>query len=130
MRLKLEHVYYMPKDLEQGILYVSKEFETSAHLCACKCGSKVRTPLGPTEWTLRETKKGPTLTPSIGNWQLECQSHYWIFEGEVKWADKWSEEQIEDGRRREQERRIVFYKNLKNKNIGWLRKMWLWIKRK
>jgi len=45
-RFQIEHVHSMPKELSPGILYVSEEFRTAAHLCACGCGSKVRTPLG------------------------------------------------------------------------------------
>ena len=61
----------MPQDLRPGVLYVSEEFGAAAHLCACGCGEKVSTPLGPTEWSLEETGGGPTLRPSVGNWQLE-----------------------------------------------------------
>lgn len=46
-RFRLERVGYMPKQLEPAVLYISQEFETAAHLCACGCGVKVRTPLGP-----------------------------------------------------------------------------------
>ena len=45
----------MPQDLRPGVLYVSEEFGAAAHLCACGCGEKVSTPLGPTEWSLEET---------------------------------------------------------------------------
>ena len=66
----------MPKDLKPGVLYVSEQFGAAAHLCACGCGSKIRTPIGPTEWSVEETDVGPTLHPSVGNWQQACQSHY------------------------------------------------------
>lgn len=91
MKIKLQAVRYMPKALEPGILYVSKEFGAAAHLCACGCGAKIRTPLGPTDWNLKETRKGPTLSPSIGNWQQRCQSHYWIRNGQVVWVPNWNE---------------------------------------
>jgi len=84
----------MPKELEPGVLYVSEEFGAAAHLCACGCGSKIRTPLGPTDWAFEEAESGPTLYPSIGNWQHACQSHYWIRQGRVVWAPKWAPEQI------------------------------------
>ena len=73
----------MPKELASGILYVSEEFGTAAHLCPCGCGSKIRTPLGPADWGFVETEFGPTLDPSIGNWQRACQSHYWIKDVEI-----------------------------------------------
>src|SRR5215208_1832321 len=109
MKIELQRVHYMPKELEPGVLYVSEKFGTAAHLCACGCNSKVRTPLGLTEWTLEETDSGPSLWPSIGNWQLPCQSHYWISRGEVIWSNKWTPQQITAGRRMEEVRRQAYY---------------------
>lgn len=77
MKIDQQRVHYMPKELKPGVLYVSVEFGIAVHLCACGCGSKIRTPLGPTEWAVEETRSGPTLRPSVGNWQHACQSHYW-----------------------------------------------------
>ena len=118
----------MPKDLKPGVLYVSEQFGAAAHLCPCGCGSKVRTPLGPTEWSLEETDVGPTLRPSVGNWQQACQSHYLITRGEVIWAAQWTAEQIVDGRRREEERRREYYDALDRKRSGLVQKLWQWIK--
>lgn len=114
----------MPTKLEPGILYIAEEFGAAAHLCACGCGAIVRTPLDPAEWSLTETEDGPSLYPSIGNWQEPCQSHYWIERGEVKWAAKWTSGQIEAGRRREQERRVEYYKALYRKQPIKFRKLW------
>ncbi len=114
-KFELRKVQYMPAKLEPGILYVAEEFGAAAHLCACDCGAIVRTPLDPTEWSLTETEDGPSLYPSIGNWQERCQSHYWIERGKVRWAPKWSAGQIEEGRRREQERRVEYYEALYRK---------------
>lgn len=127
MRFTLQRIHYMPKELNPGVLYVSEEFGAAAHLCACGCGSKIRTPLGPTEWTVEEAPGGPTLTPSIGNWQLPCQSHYWIYEGEIRWAEKWTPAQIEAGRRREKKRRHAHYDALYRKR-GLLARFWRWLK--
>ncbi len=118
----------MPKELKPGVLYVSEEFSTAAHLCACGCESKVRTPLGPTEWNLEETDRGPTLWPSIGNWQLPCQSHYWITEGQVIWSTKWTQKQIAAGRRAEEEGRRAYYDALDHKRAGNLGRLWRWVK--
>jgi len=109
MKIKLQHVHYMPNQLKPNVLYVSEEFGTAAHLCVCGCGTKIRTPLGPTEWQLKETKSGPSLYPSIGNWQQACQSHYWIKRGEIIWSEKWTQEQINIGRHYEQARRRRYY---------------------
>jgi hypothetical protein len=128
MKIELQRVRYMPKELKPGVLYVSNEFGAAAHLCACGCGSKIRTPLGPTEWTLQETDRGPTLHPSIGNWQLACQSHYWLRGGEVIWAPKWTAEQIAAGRRGEEKREQVYYDALDRQRGGTLRRFWRWVK--
>ena len=127
MKIELKHVYYMPKELKPNVLYVSKEFKTAAHLCPCGCGAKIRTPLTPTEWSLEETDCGPTLSPSVGNWQQKCQSHYWVIRGEVRWANKWSPEQIAIGRRGEDVRRHAYYDTLDRKHDGTIRRFWRWV---
>lgn len=125
MSIKLQRTKQIPRELEPGVLYVSEEFEFAAHLCACGCGSKIKTPLGPTEWEFTDTKGGPTLFPSIGNWQQKCESHYWITRGEVRWAPKWSKEEIHEGRQREQERREQYYEELyRDKDSKWLQRLW------
>jgi hypothetical protein len=120
----------MPKELRPGVLYVSEEFGTAAHLCACGCGSKIRTPLGATEWSIKETPAGPSLSPSVGNWQQACQSHYFIDRGEVVWAPKWTPEQVAAGRAGEQARRRAYFDDLdRQRRRGILRRIWLWLRR-
>jgi hypothetical protein len=114
----------MPKVLEAGLLYVSEEFEVAGHLCACGCGNKVITPLGPTEWSFTEEDGEPTLSPSIGSWQLPCQSHYWITAGRVMWASKWTQEQIERGRKAEEEALREYYGARMIKKPGRLSALW------
>lgn len=128
MKIKLQHVHYMPKVLEPGILYVSEEFGAAAHLCPCGCGLKVRTPLSPTDWTLKETENGPTLYPSIGNWHLPCQSHYLIAEGRVVWCAKWTQEQIAAGRLAEEKISRVYYDRLDRNHDDFLGRFWRWMK--
>lgn len=75
---------YIPSDLEPEILYISMQFETAVHACACGCGSKVVTPFGPHDWVL--TFDGTvTLHPSVGNGQQLCRSHYFIRQGRIDW---------------------------------------------
>jgi hypothetical protein len=114
-RFALRRVHYMPKVLEAGILYVAEEFDVAGHLCACGCQNKVITPLGPTDWTFTDAPRGPSLSPSIGNWQLSCRSHYWIDGGGVRWSGAWSPTQVELGRRAKDERRRKYYELLKAK---------------
>lgn len=106
--INLRHVEFMPKQLEPGILYVSAKYGTAAHLCACGCGEKIRTPLGDAEWCLSEKATGPSLWPSVGNWQKPCQSHYVIDGGEIIWCGQWTPEQIMAGRRKEEARRVAY----------------------
>lgn len=108
-RLELQRVEHMPAELQAGVLYVSERFSTAAHLCACGCGSKVRTPLGPTEWTVWATPDGPSVRPSIGNWQRPCRSHYVIDRGRILWAGEWTAAEIEAGRRQESARREAYF---------------------
>lgn len=126
--MKLQYVHYMPKQLEAGVLYVSEEFSTAAHLCVCGCGAKVRTPLTPTEWTLTVSDLGPSLKPSIGNWQLPCKSHYWIADGEVLWSSQWSGAQIAEGRKNEDLRRRIYFDRMQSGQQSALRKLWRWAK--
>jgi hypothetical protein len=125
--LRLQRVEFMPKQLEPGILYVSEKFGTAAHLCACGCGAKIRTPLGPTEWSVDEAAAGPSLWPSVGNWQQRCQSHYIIRNGKIIWAPQWTKEQIAAGRRFEQDRRRSYFDAL-NEKPGLLTRLWRWIR--
>lgn len=128
MRIELERVRYMPKQLKPGILYVSEEFDIALHLCPCGCGSKIKTPLGPTEWSFQETDGGPSLDPSVGNWQQACQSHYWIYRGEIRWAKKWTPGQIASGRRHEEECRRAYYDGLDRNRSKPPQKLWRWLK--
>lgn len=109
MRIELQRVRYMPKTLEPGILYFAEEFGAAAHLCACGCGTKIRTPIASTEWAIHEGPKGVTLCPSVGNWQQPCRSHYVITDGEVDWRGAWADAEIEAGRHREAARRTKYY---------------------
>src|SRR4030095_16641988 len=105
--IRLLRVQYIPKDLESGILYVSEEFGAAVHLCACGCGRKVSTPLRPPRWVLEDTACGPSLRPSVGNWEFPCRSHYWIRGGEIVWSAEWPPEQVAAGRRREEARMVA-----------------------
>jgi hypothetical protein len=129
MKFKLQHVEVMPKALEPGVLYVSETFNTAAHLCPCGCGAKVRTPLGPTEWRIEDTPPGPSLYPSVGNWQQPCRSHYWITQGRVRWADQWSDDEIAAGRRREEQRRREYCDTMTRQESGMVWRVKGWVKR-
>ena len=98
MHLKHEFVEYIPKKLVDGTIYVSMVFATAAHKCCCGCGNEVITPLSPTDWKLIFDGQSISLYPSIGNWNFECKSHYWINNNKVEWARRWSKKDINAGR--------------------------------
>ena len=125
--IKLRRVRYVPKELEPGILYVSEEYGAAVHLCACGCGRKVSTPLRPPRWVLDETATGPTLNPSVGNWEFPCQSHYWIREGRIDWSEKWTAKQVAAGRRAGERRQLKYFEGRERQRVGILRRVWLWI---
>lgn len=68
----------MPKPIEEGILYISLEYNTLTHLCACGCGSKVVISISPDSWKLTYDGESISVSPSFGNWNLTCRSHYII----------------------------------------------------
>ena len=78
MIMKHKFVENMPEKLDESVLYVSIPFETVIHLCACGCKNEVVTPLSPAEWSVTFDGETISLHPSIGNWSLDCRSHYWI----------------------------------------------------
>ena len=100
--LKHRFVRLFPENLEPGILYVSVEFNNVTHVCCCGCGEEVSTPLSPAEWQLTYDGRTVSLSPSIGSWQLPCKSHYFIRQGRVLEAGRWSDDQIALGQRRDQ----------------------------
>lgn len=99
--LKHEFVEVIPEQLEEGTVYVSVRYATVLHRCCCGCGSEVVTPLSPTDWKLIFDGETVTLSPSIGNWDLPCRSHYWIWDGQVEWSGEWPDGKIEAARRRD-----------------------------
>lgn len=126
----MEKVDLMPPVLEPGIVYFSDEFEIAIHLCACGCGEKIKTPIGPVEWNISDTSDGPTLYPSIGNWQQPCQSHYFIRNGRVIWMPKWTSEEVQQGRAHEANRRSSYYESLDRVPQRRFRRVWNFIVRK
>ncbi len=66
---KLEHrfVERIPRAPEPGVLYISVEYATAAHSCACGCGEEVMTPLTPTDWKMTFDGETVSLSPSVGN---------------------------------------------------------------
>ena len=103
--LRHEFVKFIPDALDEGVLYVSIPFATIVHRCCCGCGNEVVTPLDPTDWQMTFDGKSISLSPSVGNWSLACQSHYWIHRSRVRWSRRFSNFEIKTGRAIERLRR-------------------------
>ncbi|HXP52195.1 MAG TPA: DUF6527 family protein [Bacteroidia bacterium] len=84
----------IPKELEEGVLYISEKYWVAIHLCACGCKDKSVTPLktigDSIGWTLTKINDKVTLNPSIGNWSSEknigYHAHYFIIENKINWC--------------------------------------------
>lgn len=84
--LQPEFVRFIPETLQHGILYISREYDTAIHLCACGCGEQTVTPINkPYGWQLTEVGTEVSLTPSIGNFSFDCKSHYYIKHNKIIW---------------------------------------------
>lgn len=131
MRLKdiiPQFVEFMPKSPAPGILYISEKFRTASHLCCCGCGTKIVTPLRPTEYQMTRCGDLVSLRPSIGNWNHPCQSHYWITENRVVWAGRMSRAEIQRGRAHDDAlkaayfRKEAWWRKAAQRARGWLAK--------
>jgi len=111
--LKIQHefVEFIPKKLEQGVLYVSIPYATAVHSCFCGCGTKVVTPISPVQWQLTFDGETVSLSPSVGNWAFKCRSHYFIRRGAVLWAGDMSSKEIAQGRSRDRSAREAHFNN-------------------
>jgi len=107
--LSHKFVEAIPAHLEEGVLYVSGSRRTAIHLCVCGCGNEVVTPISPTDWQLKFDGETISLTPSIGLWEFKCRSHYWITRSKIRHSGSWTDQQVQEGRKREQKRRDEFY---------------------
>ncbi|MDD5569661.1 MAG: DUF6527 family protein [Bacteroidales bacterium] len=108
--LRHKFVELIPEKLEDGVLYISLEYCTAIHKCVCGCGNEVVTPISPTDWQISFDGKTISLYPSIGNWNFNCKSHYWIINNKIKNARKWSEKEINSGRKSDNKKKNKYYK--------------------
>ena len=71
------------KEMKENVIYVSIEYRVSIHKCLCGCGEKTVLTLNDKNnsdsWDLIDNgNEKYSFTPSIGNFQLPCKSHYII----------------------------------------------------
>lgn len=131
--LRAEFVKRIPTDLSDGVIYISTMYSTAAHKCCCGCGSKIVTPLKAGRWRLERDGDLVSLSPSIGNWSLACQSHYWIRNNSVEWAPALTPAQI--AKNRASDRRVLQDEHVRRARLerGFWQRMWeavrQWFKR-
>lgn len=111
---QLEHYFveYIPECLDSGVLYISMKYATAAHCCGCGCGKEVITPFTPTDWSMTFDGETVSLSPSIGNWNFSCRSHYFIRRGQVIKASTWDDEQIKSNRWKDKAVKASYYGKL------------------
>ena len=90
--MNVKHVFVttVPKleDMVEGILYISTKYRVVIHKCLCGCGDKVVTPfMDNNDWEIDINGEEFTMSPSIGNYQHKCKSHYSISKSKVIWHD-------------------------------------------
>lgn len=104
--IRPNYVKQLPEQLEDGILYISEDFNLTAHKCCCGCGEDVYNKLSPVRWRLTKSSEGSvSLDPSVGNWKYPCHSHYWIRNNRVIDAGQMSSRAIEAVKRRDRQDR-------------------------
>ncbi|MEE4197348.1 MAG: DUF6527 family protein [Bacteroidales bacterium] len=116
-KLRHEFVEFIPKELEDNVIYISIRFKTVVHKCACGCGNKTVTRLSPTDWKFTFDGDSVTLYPSIGNWGFPCQSHYWITNNKIEWAESWSNKWISSNRETAKKEKRKYFKKKKRWNF-------------
>ena len=109
MTIQHKFVEFIPDTLEEGVVYVSIEYCTVVHKCICGCGNEVVTPLSPTDWQLAFNGKTISLSPSIGNWNFPCRSHYWITNNVIKHSTSWSQKEVDKGRKDDKKKKKRFF---------------------
>lgn len=107
--MKPVFVEFIPENLENGVIYISRKYGTASHKCCCGCGTKVVTPITPTDWNLSFDGKSVSLSPSIGNSELPCKSHYWIQKNRVIWESPMSPQLTAFSRARERRRKSEYF---------------------
>tara|TARA_A100001015_G_scaffold318690_1_gene439319 strand:+ start:1418 stop:1828 length:411 start_codon:yes stop_codon:yes gene_type:complete len=136
--LNHKFVEFIPEQIQENTIYISTEYSTAVHKCCCGCGIEVVTPFSPTDWKLIFDGNSITLSPSIGNWNFDCRSHYFIRNNKVRWAGSWTDEEIEQGRDDDRESKEAYYNKPNYSEDTYIKKgsrkgrwnLWKWLFRK
>lgn len=114
MILHHKFVEKIPSEIEEEILYISIPFEIAIHKCCCGCGNEVVTPLAPTQWSLTFDGESVTLDPSIGSWNLNCRSHYFIRKNKVVWSYSYDNMEINKVRKADYDDNVKYFERKNN----------------
>jgi Family of unknown function (DUF6527) len=84
--IQFEIVYCdeIPSPHKEKTFYISEKYKVAIHLCACGCGAVTVTPFNhqrfpDLHWELiKETDGTVSLSPSVGNQNQPCGTHYWF----------------------------------------------------
>jgi|ERR1051326_8703920 hypothetical protein len=118
--IRPSYVEQFPEKLEEGLLYICEDFQLTAHKCCCGCGEDVYNKLSPVKWQLIKQPDGTvSLTPSIGNWNYACRSHYLIKGNRVIDAGRMGEREIEAVRQRDRRDRDRYIAQLNAASTLW-----------
>lgn len=115
--LETRFVKFIPERLNKGVIYVSYEYNTAIHLCACGCKNKVVTPISPIQWSYNFNGESISLSPSIGNWNFDCKSHYWIRDSQIVWDKKWSTDKISKVQKSEQKETFDYFEEINDRGV-------------
>lgn len=110
-KLKNHFIRNIPREIDTGVLYISMEYATAVHSCCCGCGDRVVTPLSPTDWKMSFDGESVSLTPSVGNWNSACRSHYIIRQNVVVEAGSWNDDRIKAERKRDKLAKAHYYQS-------------------
>lgn len=103
-------VDHAPTPLQAGVLYISIPYSMVLHLCPCGCGKEVATKLSPVRYSMTYDGDTVSLSPSIGNFQFDCRSHYFIERNKVLWANDWSDDRIKSAKKADAKEVEAYYK--------------------
>ncbi len=113
-KMKIAFVDRIPVNINEGILYICLDCNVIVHLCACGCKEKVVLQIHPDFWKMIYDGEKISLWPSIGNFQYQCGSHYYIKNNKVIWCDT-ENNKISKSRKRKNYKMHQILKNIKKK---------------
>ena len=96
----------LPPKVEPFEFHYSRRFEMAALACACGCGHRVMLNLLDQHHLIIENGL-PTITPSILVSDAPCLSHFFIWKGEVEWAQHWSKKSVDKVMQSQQRRHVA-----------------------